>query len=75
MLYVNDEQLSNSVTAECSHKPKSRQNECMDKQKMLRLPFSRPYFSITNLKDSSVQAELDDNIIICISSPYVEVRL
>ena len=53
---------------------KSRRNECMDKRKMLRLPF-RPYFSITNLKDSSVQAELDDNIIICISSPYVEVRL
>ena len=35
----------------------------MDKQKKLRLPFG-PYFNITNLKDSSVQAELDDNIII-----------
>ena len=32
-------------------------------QEKLRLPF-RPYFNITNLSDSSVQAELDDNIKI-----------
>ena len=59
---------------------KDEQIQCMDKQKIVPVAI-QAYFNITNLKDSSIQAELGDNIIIILyiltisGGPSVEVGI